>query len=462
MTGRNDFLRAALLALIPAAALAASPVEEASRLNNEGVEALRRGDRKTAVSRFMAARRMLPGDDTVVKNLAAACLEEARACTARGDLDGAVSWLDQAAAAGSADATVMNNLAAGYSDAASALMGRGNCADAAALLRTAVGIEPGSVVLRSNLGVALYRDNRREEALEEFRGVLDRNPGDAAARRMCGLILYWKGQMEEALVELKEAVRLNPADAESASLAKKIEREYEVEKEFSVDRHAHFTVSFDGGKDYRVGRAVVDALEEARNTVGAALSFYPLERIAVVIYTGRQFRDLLNGSRGVGGLYDGKIRVPVGGLDSDRDRDRLQRVLIHEYAHGAVHFLTHNRCPLWLNEGIAEYLSTGWDGGKDPMLKGAMERGTLIPLSRLTGALRDPSSGRVGLAYVQALSIVATIVDRSGMYTLRRILDCIDAGDSLDTALRKSIADDLEGLEAAWLEALRNRYGIRE
>ncbi len=47
------------------------------------------------------------------------------------------------------------------------------------------------------------------------------------------------------------------------------------------------------------------------------------------------------------------------------------------------------------------------------------------------------------------------------MYTLRRILDCLDGGDSLDTALRKSIAEDLEGLEAAWMETLRDRFGIR-
>ena len=95
------------------------------------------------------------------------------------------------------------------------------------------------------------------------------------------------------------------------------------------------------------------------------------------------------------------------------------------------------------------------------MLKGAMERGTLIPLSRLSGALKGSSGPRAGLAYAQALSVTATVVDRSGMYTLRRILDCLDGGDSLDTALRKSIAEDLEGLEAAWMETLRDRFGIR-
>lgn len=462
MTQRNSLLSALLGAVLfcsPAALPAAgAPREEAVRLNNEGVSLLNRGERSAAVARFSAARRILPSDPAIARNLAAACIEQAQACTARGDLDAAVHWLDQASAAGAKDPAIANNLAAGYNDAALALMRRGKYGDAVPLLGTATELKPSSAALRSNLAAALYRDNRREEALAEFRRLLDRDPDNAAARKMVGLILYWKGQMRDALAELSASLRLNPSDAETAALVKKIEREYEVEKEFEVDQQADFTVSFDGARDYRSARAVLDALEEARQKVGAELFFYPREKIAVVIYTGRQFRDLLDASRGVGGLYDGKIRVPVGGLDTERDRERLRRVLTHEYAHGVVHFLTHNRCPLWLNEGIAEYLSEGWDGSKEPMLRGAMERGTLIPLANLSAAI---GGGSAALAYAESLSVVATIVDRSGAYTLRRILDFIDAGDDLDAALRKSIALDLAGLEESWLGALKDRFGIR-
>lgn len=463
---RNDRARAALLGVLLACVAAARPAAgapegEALRLNNEGVALLNRGDRRAAIAALTAARRILPENATVGKNLAAACLDEAGACTGRGEYDDAVHWLDQAAAVGSADPTVRNNLAAGYNDTSAALIRGGKYGEAAALLRTAADLKPESTVLRANLGAALFRDNRREEALGEFRRILDRDPDNAAARKMAGHILYLKGQMQDALTELSASARLNPSDSETAALIKKIEREYTVEKEFAVDRQANFTVSFDGTRDDRIARAVVDALEEARRTVGADLNFYPLEKIAVVIYTGRQFHDLLDRSKNVGGLYDGKIRVPVGGIDGDRNLKNLRHVLIHEYAHGAVQFLTHNRCPLWLNEGIAEYLSAGWDGSRDSTLKGALERGTLIPLSRLSAAIQDASSPRVGLAYAQASCLVATIVDRSGMYTLRRILDFLDAGDDLDAALQKSIALDLEGLEESWTGALRDRFGVR-
>ena len=109
----------------------------------------------------------------------------------------------------------------------------------------------------------------------------------------------------------------------------------------------------------------------------------------------------------------------------------------------------------------AEHLSGDGGGGGERLLRGALERGAIIPLAGLSAAIVETSSPRAALAYAEALSVVSTIAERSGAYTLRRILDFIDAGDGVDAALRKAIALDLAGLEELWLEALRDRYGIR-
>jgi len=428
--------------------------EEAVRLNNEGVARLGRGDARGAIAALEAARRAAPSNETVAKNLAAAYLREAEDRVREGNHGEAMRRLDDAVSLGVRDETIANNLAACYNDIANAAIKGGRYAEAAGILQTAVGLKPGSAVLRNNLGVALYRDNRRAEALDEFRAAAAADPRSALARKMCGLILYWRGQMEDALSELKAAAALDPSDAEVRSTLEKIEREYLVEKEFDVDAGVHFTVSFDGRKDYRVGRMVADVLSEAWSKVWQDLNFYPREKIAVVIYSGRQFRDLLDKPKNVGGLYEGKIRVPVGVLETERDRDKLRKALLHEYAHGVVHFLTHNRCPVWLNEGIAEYESETWGKEDDRRIAEARERGGLIPLAELSGVLGDHVSPRIGLAYSQAFSIVKFIADRNGVYILRRILDGIDAGDAIDDALRKNISLDLKGLEEEWMAFL--------
>ncbi|MCX6356336.1 MAG: peptidase MA family metallohydrolase, partial [Candidatus Aureabacteria bacterium] len=207
-------------------------------------------------------------------------------------------------------------------------------------------------------------------------------------------------------------------------------------------------------RDYRIGKAVVDALEDAWGKVGSDLNFYPREKIAVVVYTGRQFQELLDKPKNVGGVYDGKIRLPVGGLDAERDCDALKKVLAHEYAHAVIHFLTHNRCPLWLNEGIAEYVSETWDKGRGDRVAGALEAGMLIPLSELSASLKNVHSPKLGLAYAESFSIVKFIANRFGVYTLRRILDNLDAGDDQDAALRKAISLDGAGFEKEWRQSL--------
>jgi tetratricopeptide (TPR) repeat protein len=433
---------------------AAAQNGDALSLNNEGVDYLNKGDLTKAVAKLEAARRADPKSDTIAMNLESAYLRQAEELIGRGELQNAVHCLDQAISVGARDETLKNNLAAAYNDIANVHIRNSKYNEAASLLETAASLKPASAVLRCNLGIALYKDNRREEALDEFRGAISSDPDNALAHKMSGLILYWKGQMQDALKELKEAARLNPADAEVKSVLQKIEREYSVEKEFDVDRSVNFTVSFDGQKDYSIGRAVIDALEEARAKIGSDLNFYPREKIAVVIYSGGQFRDLLDRPKNVGGVYDGKIRVPVGGLDTDRDQDRLRRVLIHEYTHAAIHFLTHNRCPLWINEGIAEYEAEAWDENKEARIREAFQKGTLIPLKDLSAALKNFSSKQIGLAYCEALAVVKFIADYFGVYNLRRILDNVDAGDDGDKALSKAISRDMAALEEEWRRSL--------
>jgi len=452
MTKKSKLILWCVLMMGVGAAAAQNP--SALDLNNEGVECLSRGEIQAAIDKLETARRMDPKNAALSKNLACAYARKAEELTGRGELKEAVHWLDEALSVGSKDEMVRNNIAAGYNNVADVHMRAQRYGEAISLLQTAVSLQPDGVVLRSNLGVALYGDNQRSQALDEFRGVVAIDPNNALARKMCGLLLYWKGQTKEALEELREAAKLNPSDKEVDETLKKIEREYAVEKEFDSDSQVHFNVSFDSKKDYRLGKAVIDGLESAWSKVGADLNFYPSEKIAVVVYTGRQFHELLNKAKFVGGVYDGKIRVPVGGLDTERDQEQLKTVLMHEYAHAAIHFLTHNRCPLWLHEGIAEYVSEAWDKNKEQQITSARDTGQLIPLKDLPSALKSTSSEKAGLAYCEALSITKLIADHYGVYTLRKILDNLDSGDDIDKALSKAISLDQEGLEKEWLKSL--------
>ncbi len=72
-------------------------------------------------------------------------------------------------------------------------------------------VPPAGARARTRFGKQLERQGRIEEALAQYRKVLETNPGHYQARLSLARLLARQGQREEALELLREAARLNPA-----------------------------------------------------------------------------------------------------------------------------------------------------------------------------------------------------------------------------------------------------------
>jgi tetratricopeptide (TPR) repeat protein len=76
-----------------------------------------------------------------------------------------------------------------------------------------VRLQPASPLPLVNLGVALARMERTDEAMTTFQQALRLNPGDAYAHNNLGAVLAGRGRTAEALEHFQTAVRLRPAYA---------------------------------------------------------------------------------------------------------------------------------------------------------------------------------------------------------------------------------------------------------
>ena len=90
-------------------------------------------------------------------------------------------------------------------------------------------------------------------------------------------------------------------------------KEAALHESFGQKLGDHFTVLFEGPAEAELAQKAIDTLEAAFWRIGAALYTYPTEPIVVVLYTREQFRDVTQSPEWAGGVYDGKIRVPVQG-----------------------------------------------------------------------------------------------------------------------------------------------------
>ena len=126
---------------------------------------------------------------------------------------------------------------------------------------------------------------------------------------------------------------------------------------------------------------VLNALEDAYRRIGARFAYYPLERLEVILYPDEAFREITNTPHWSGAVYDGRIKLPIGGLQ--RGSERLARTLRHEYAHAAIVTLSRGKAPLWLNEGLAQVSEETDDPGRTGRLRLALANEGLLPLTDL-------------------------------------------------------------------------------
>jgi len=139
----------------------------------------------------------------------------------------------------------------------------------------------------------------------------------------------------------------------------------------------------------------------------------------------------------------------------------MDSVLKHEMCHLLLHSrIPDERLPLWLNEGVAQWVSGGISEISLPRRASVLDEAVLskrlIPIESLSrGFFRD---GKVMLlAYEQSNSLVRFIIGRYGKEGLLGILNRLSRGDSLDAALAGGISLSLTGLEEAWKKDLKEK-----
>src|SRR5947209_12632066 len=98
-----------------------------------------------------------------------------------------------------------------FRDAVSAQQ-RGDDATAIRKYQELLKIRPDVVEARANLGAALSRQGRFDEAIEQYRAALAKDGGNAPLRMNLALAHYKKGAYQDAAREMETVRRSAPAD----------------------------------------------------------------------------------------------------------------------------------------------------------------------------------------------------------------------------------------------------------
>jgi Tfp pilus assembly protein PilF len=302
------------------------------------------------------------------------------------------------------------------------------------------------------LGIANFhlRDDRAAE--RELERAIELKPRDKTVYQVLGDLAYRRDDLAAAMANWEKALEIDPSDAALKSRLERIRREHQTEKDFNRDVTSHFSIKYEGREKIEAGRIVLHILEDAYGEIGRALSYYPDQEIAVILYTNQQFQEVTDAPGWSGGIYDGKIRIPVGGIE--QETPGLRRLLIHEYSHAVVRAIT-RRVPTWLNEGLAQHFEGREIGLRQKEILHQLAKSEQLPsLRSLEGSFMGLSGPQASYAYLVSLSAVRHRVKRYGMYRVRMMLDELASGADTGRAISNALLISQEEFERGWKRSL--------
>jgi tetratricopeptide (TPR) repeat protein len=323
-------------------------------------------------------------------------------------------------------------------------LAQGRPDEAALLFGQGLAAVPDDPALLKGAGVAAVHAGRVEDALGPLEAAA-RLRADAQVHMLLARLYDHRDEPERAVAHLRALLAADPSDVEARRLLDKLEREQRSEAAFVREPAGAFVLRYRPGGDPGARRVLLVALDAARRRVVAQLGDAGPEPVTVVLYERRQFSAVTRTHDWVTGLFDGRIRLPLG--PTLPARAELDRLLVHEYAHAVIHHRARGRAPRWLQEGLAQVLE---GRTADPALAAAGG----LTLNGLEALVSDPDPRRAHAGYELALFIVADLVDRDGMDGMRTLLARLGAGETMAEAAPRVYGWRLTEMESQWRRLL--------
>lgn len=289
---------------------------------------------------------------------------------------------------------------------------------------------------------------------------------DAELHYLAARIAFFAGRYLEASGHINRAVDLGYDDRwDERSL---YARTAQVHQGFvEVVRDDRYVIRYRPGLDAVMLEEVFDAMKRSEAHLAPLLGGPPPGRVTVEIYPSAQTFTEASSLTEADVKTTGVIALSKWArllLTSPRALGRgydWQDTVAHEYIHQVVSHRTHERTPVWLQEGLAKYLDNRWRDGTDgfqldprseALLARAVAEDTLVPLEMMHPSLAKlPSAEMAALAYAQLATLLQFCVAQKGDGLLVEVIEQVDAMVDPRIALSKAAGfPTFDALEQAW------------
>ena len=316
----------------------------------------------------------------------------------------------------------------------------------------------------------LLEEWRAAEALKLARDHLASAPKDAEAMEIVAEALYNLGRYEESLSSYDRISSVSQTDERRLSMRLLVQQTLDVVRPYKTYRSPHFELLLDPGADAILAEYALETLERTRDWMERELGFAAGDRVRVeILPDSKSFNAVSTLS-----LRDIEVTGAVGLCKFNKIMLLSPRALVrgfrwldslsHEYAHYAIVFLTRNKAPIWLHEGMAKYEETRW---RDPdldylgpasqtLLARALKRDRFVGFKKMDPSLVNlETPEEVQQAYAEAASAIEFIIDKNGRARLREFLTAVGTEGETGKAMQVVFGLSFSEFEADWKKFLQ-------
>ncbi len=225
----------------------------------------------------------------------------------------------------------------------------------------------------------------------------------------------------------------------------------------------HFNIFFDQD-GFTIADFIVKASEDALKQIDKDLDYQIRNRITIILYDSHNEFSQTNTtesflSTGVGGFtepFKNRVVIPFEG-----DWKKYRHVIHHELVHAVMqdmiyggsiqNAISHNiqlNLPIWVHEGMAEFLSSTWETNSDMFIRDAIINEYLPDVQRLGGYY----------AYRGGEALFYFIARNYGRAKVGEILKKAKDVGSYERGVKLSIGLDLKELNTRWKKWLKKIY----
>jgi tetratricopeptide (TPR) repeat protein len=320
-------------------------------------------------------------------------------------------------------------------DTAEALAGRQRWAEVLTLTdglaQEVASLPSGLMRLRAE---ALRRAGRAGEARDLLVRVVQ---SDKAGQRMDPETLYQladlltaEGSFDLALKLVAKANSQLPFEAGDERI-RQLQMEKRLAASAEVYRSPHFEIHYPPLRGEAFAKNAARVLEAERSRLQAWIPLSSPKSTEVHLLHFDDFQAGYSPGMDILGLFDGKIRVPLG--DAPKFGTFVVSILTHELAHAMIAERTGSRAPHWFQEGLAQHVEMLQEGVNP--IQGYRDKSNLLGFPLLEPAIGSLSPALIAIGYDESRWTLHYVEHRYGREGIHRLLNAFNDGKTTDEAI---------------------------